>query len=167
MAVRKIRRTPRHRVKLAGSHRSRYASPRWPGSSGGAAHSRLLAGRGLADRVSVVAGDFFEAVPPADIYLMSKILHDWDDKSCSRLLASIATAARPGARLVVLEQVVPDGDQPHISKMLDLTMLVTTAGKERTAAEFQELFASADSRLDQIVQTPTPLPILEATLTQT
>jgi len=61
------------------------------------AASRLLAERGLADRVSIVAGDFFEAVPPADIYVMSKILHDWDDKSCRRLLTSIATAARPGA----------------------------------------------------------------------
>jgi hypothetical protein len=131
------------------------------------AASRLLAGRGLADRVSIVAGDFFEAVPAADVYVMSKILHDWDDESCRRLLASIATAARPGARLVVLEQVVPEGDQPHMSKLLDLTMLVMTGGKERTAAEFEELFASAGFRLDQIIQTPTPLPILEATLTQT
>ena len=131
------------------------------------AASRLLAERGLADRVSIVAGDFFEAVPPADIYVMSKILHDWDDKSCRRLLTSIATAARPGARLVVLEHVVPEGDQPHMSKMLDLTMLVMTGGKERTAAEFEELFASAGFRLDQIVQTPTPLPVLEATFTET
>jgi hypothetical protein len=63
--------------------------------------------------------------------------------------------------------VVPEGDQPHMSKMLDLTMLVMTAGKERTAAEFEELFASAGFRLDRIVQTRTPLPILEATLTRT
>ena len=129
------------------------------------AASRLLAERGLADRIDVVAGDFFEAVPPADIYIVSRVLHDWDDQSCLRLLASMAAAARPGARLVALEQVVPEGDQPHMSKMVDLTMLVMGSGKERTAKEFEELFAAAGFRLDQIVQTPTPMPILEATLT--
>jgi SAM-dependent methyltransferase len=129
------------------------------------AASRLLAERGLADRIDVVAGDFFEAVPPADIYIVSRVLHDWDDQSSLRLLANIAAAARPGARLVALEQVVPEGDQPHVSKMVDLTMLVMGSGKERTAKEFEALFATAGFRLDQIVQTPTPMPILEATLT--
>jgi hypothetical protein len=129
------------------------------------AASRLLAERGLADRVDIVAGDFFEAVPPADIYVVSRVLHDWDDQSCARLLANLAAAARPGARLVALEQVVPEGDQPHMSKVIDLTMLVMSSGKERTATEFEALFASAGFRLDQIVETPTPIPILEATLT--
>ncbi len=56
--------------------------------------SRLLAERGLADRIDVVAGDFFEAVPPADIYIVSRVLHDWDDQSSLRLLANMAAAAR-------------------------------------------------------------------------
>ena len=129
------------------------------------AASRLLAERGLADRIDVVAGDFFEAVPAADIYIVSRVLHDWDDQSSLRLLVNMAAATRPGARLVALEQVVPEGDQPHMSKMVDLTMLVMGSGKERTAKEFEALFASAGFRLDQILETPTPMPILEATLT--
>ncbi len=129
------------------------------------AASRLLADRGLDDRIDAVAGDFFRAVPPADIYVVSLILHDWDDESAAELLANMAAAGRPGARLVAFELVVPDGDQPHMSKIIDLTMLGMMTGKERTAKEFKALFASAGFRLDQIVETPTPMCFLEATLT--
>jgi hypothetical protein len=68
----------------------------------------------------------------------------------------MAAAGQPGARLVTLELVVPEGDQPHVAKMVDLTMLVMGTGKERTAKEFEALFASAGFRLDRIVETPTP-----------
>jgi len=129
------------------------------------AASQLLAGRGLADRIDVVAGNFFDAVPSADIYVMSAILHDWDDAAAARLLTNMAAAGQPGARLVTLELVVPEGDQPHVAKMVDLTMLVMGTGKERTVKEFEALFASAGFRLDRIVETPTPFCFLEATLT--
>lgn len=129
------------------------------------AASQLLADRGLADRIDVVAGNFFDAVPSADIYVMSAILHDWDDAAAARLLTNMAAAGQPGARLVTLELVVPEGDQPHVAKMVDLNMLVMGTGKERTAKEFEALFASAGFRLDRIVETPTPFCFLEATLT--
>jgi len=128
------------------------------------AASQLLADRGLADRIDVVAGNFFDAVPSADIYVMSAILHDWDDAAAARLLTNMAAAGQPGARLVTLELVVPEGDQPHVAKMVDLNMLVMGTGKERTAKEFEALFASAGFRLDRIVETPTPFCFLEATL---
>ena len=112
-----------------------------------------------------IAGNFFDAVPSADIYVMSAILHDWDDAAAARLLTSMAAAGQPGARLVTLELVVPEGDQPHVAKMVDLNMLVMGTGKERTAKEFEALFASAGFRLDQIVEMPTPFCFLEATLT--
>jgi hypothetical protein len=115
------------------------------------AASQLLADRGLADRIDVVAGNFFDA--------------DWDDAAAARLLTNMAAAGQPGARLVTLELVVPEGDQPHLAKMVDLTMLVMGTGKERTAKEFEALFASAGFRLDRIVETPTPFCFLEATLT--
>lgn len=127
------------------------------------AASQLLAERGLADRIAVAAGDFFEAVPPADIYLTSGVLHNWDDAACAKLLANMADAGQPGARLVTQEFVVPEGDQPHLSKMVDLTMLGMELGKERTAKEFEVLFASAGFRLDRVVET-TPQCFLEATL---
>src|SRR5258708_35594454 len=95
---------------------------------------------------------------------MSAILHDWDDAAAARLLANMAAAGQPGARLVTLELVVPEGDQPHVAKMVDLTMLVMGTGKERTVKELEELFASAGFRLDRIVETQTPFCILLDTL---
>jgi hypothetical protein len=123
-----------------------------------------LAGSGLADRVEVVAGNFFERVPAADAYLLSMILHDWDDAACGVLLGRIAEAARPGARLVSLELVVPPGDGPHLATMIDLTMLGMLTGRERTAEELGALLHRAGFTLDRIVTTATPMSIVEATL---
>src|SRR4051795_4597406 len=128
-----------------------------------AAQARL-AGSGLAERVEVVAGDFFERVPAADAYLLSMILHDWDDESCGVLLRRIAEAAAPGARLVSLELVVPPGDAPHLATMIDLTMLGMLTGRERTADELAGLLDGAGFTLDRIVATPTPMSVVEATL---
>jgi hypothetical protein len=128
-----------------------------------AAHARL-AEHPLRDRVDVVAGDFFRSVPAADVYILSMVLHDWDDESCIRILKQIAAAARPGARLTSLELVVPPGDVPHAGKMIDLTMLGMLTGRERTAEELRALLASAGLRLDRIVPTPTPISLVEATI---
>jgi hypothetical protein len=128
-----------------------------------AAHGRLER-LGLTDRVTVVAGDFFHTVPAADVYLLSMVLHDWDDDAAARLLRTIAAAADPGARLVALELVVPPGNAPHLSKMIDLTMLGMLTGRERTATEHAELLAAAGFRCDRVLPTPGPFSIVEATL---
>jgi hypothetical protein len=127
------------------------------------AANELLAQSGLADRVSVVAGNFFEAVPAADVYVVSMILHDWDDEQCRLILSRIAEGATPGTRLVAVEFVVPPGNEPHMSKVIDLTMLGMLTGRERTRQEFTDLCASAGFRLDRIVETATPLSVIEAT----
>jgi hypothetical protein len=129
-----------------------------------AAAAKRVAERGLADRVEAVGGDFFAAVPTGDVYLVSMILHDWDDASCHRLLRTIARSGRAGARLCAVEFVVPPGDVPHMSKMIDLTMLGMLTGKERTAEEFEALLAGAGFRLDRIVDAGSPMSVLEATL---
>ncbi|HEY4017746.1 MAG TPA: methyltransferase [Pseudonocardiaceae bacterium] len=123
-----------------------------------------LTDHGLASRVDVQPGDFFESVPQADIYILSYILHDWDDESCLRLLRTIGNAAAHGARLVIIEAVIPTGDTPHFAKMTDLTMLAMTTGRERTAAEYQTLLAAAGYTLDRILPSPTPFSFIEATL---
>jgi hypothetical protein len=120
--------------------------------------------QGLADRIDVVAGSFFESVPPADVYVLSYVLHDWDDEHCRRILASIKAAAEPGARLVLLEGIVPAGDEPHFTKAIDLVMLAMGGGKERSADEYGQLLSSAGFTLDRIVPTPTPFSFIEATL---
>ncbi|MGH3166385.1 MAG: methyltransferase [Trebonia sp.] len=119
---------------------------------------------GLADRVAAVGGDFFESVPKADIYIVSWILHDWDDESCRRILRSIARTASPGARLVAIEIVVPPGDGPHLSKVGDLVMLGMLSGKERTADEYEALLADAGFSLDRIVSSSSPYSFIEASL---
>jgi predicted O-methyltransferase YrrM len=107
------------------------------------AASRLEKNAGLAGRVSAEAGDFFEAVPSgAGAYVLAQVLHDWSDDDCVRILQACRRAARPGARVLVLEQVLPEGPEPNVAKLTDLNMLVLLGGRERTRAEFASVLAA-------------------------
>jgi hypothetical protein len=117
----------------------------------------------LGPRLTAVGGDFFESVLEADAYLLSMILHDWDDAHARRILSNIARAARPGSRVVSLELVITANDQPHMAKMIDLTMLGMLTGRERSAAELADLVTSAGLRFDGITATPSPMSVLYAT----
>ncbi|MCO5973418.1 acetylserotonin O-methyltransferase [Actinoallomurus soli] len=119
--------------------------------------------RGLADRVEAVAGDFFTEVPAADVYLLSFVLHDWNDDDAVRILQTIRRSAAPDSRLLVVEGVMPADDTPHPMKLVDLTMLGGTAGRERTADEFTDLLTAGGFHLDRIVPRPSPFSIIEAT----
>ncbi len=124
-----------------------------------------LKSHGLDDRMTAQAGDFFEAVPEgADAYLLSMVLHDWDDADAHRLLTSIRKAAVPGSRVLAFELVMPTGDQPHMSKMIDLTMLGMLTSRERTDAEMQRLFEGAGFTYEGVVPSPTPISIIEASV---
>jgi len=128
------------------------------------AAKRTLADYGVAGRVTVHGGSFFDRVPAADLYLMSMVLHDWDDESAARILENIAAAALPGARLVVIEHIVPAGDTPDFSKPIDLIMLGMTGGKERTAAEYADLLTNAGFIVTTVKETGTPFSAIEATV---
>ena len=118
---------------------------------------------GLGDRITSAGGDFFEAVPAgADVYLLSMVLHDWNDQDAIRLLANIRDAAPPGAQVLAFELVMPTGDDPHLSKMIDLTMLGMLNGRERTSSEITTLFERAGLIYKGVVPTPTPISIIEA-----
>jgi SAM-dependent methyltransferase len=107
------------------------------------AASRLEKNASLRGRVSVEAGDFFDAVPPgADVYVLAQVLHDWADDDCVRILEACRRAGRPGTRLLVLEQILPEGPEPNVAKLTDLNMLVLLGGRERTRAEFERLLAA-------------------------
>ena len=112
-----------------------------------------LAGRGVADRCEVVGGDFFADVPRgSDLYLLQSILHDWDDESAVRILTRVREAMTPGARILVLEGIVPTTNVAHPSKYADLLMLVLTGkGRERTEPEYAALAARAGLRLHRVV----------------
>jgi O-methyltransferase domain/Dimerisation domain len=125
----------------------------------------VFAKHGVADRVDCIAGDFFESVPPgADAYLASLVLHDWPDQQAQRILANIAEAGGVGARLLVLDFVVPPGDVPHMAKISDLNMLAMMGGKERTGTEWRELLAAAGFTGIGIRNTDTPFSVIQATV---
>jgi SAM-dependent methyltransferase len=90
-------------------------------------------------RLEFVAGSFFESVPPGDVYLLVTILHDWDDESAAAILRTIHEAARPESRLVVLDAVVPPGNEPYGAKWLDLLMLALFEGRERNEEQWRDL----------------------------
>src|SRR5688572_5689427 len=90
---------------------------------------------GVADRCRTVSGDFFSASVPAgaDLYALKFILHDWPDDKCVAVLRNCRNAMAPGAKVLIVEFVVPDGRGPHVSKFMDINMMVnTTGGRERT-----------------------------------
>lgn len=124
----------------------------------------VIARAGMTDRIRVFPGDFFDEVPTAEVYVLSAVLHDWDDKHALRILNTIARAASPGAHLVLGEMVIPSGDGHHHAKLADLTMLAILSGRERAAYEWAALLAKAGFALDRIVPTRSPFCLLEATL---
>jgi SAM-dependent methyltransferase len=108
------------------------------------AAAREFAAAGLADRCTVVSGDIFEELPEGgDLYLLSRILHDWDDDRCRTLLAACRDAIRPGGTLLVVERLVRECADQTIPLAFDLHMMVMTDGRERTEAEYRELLAGA------------------------
>jgi hypothetical protein len=122
----------------------------------------LLEKEGVSSRVEKVSGDFFASVPSAEAYILKHIIHDWDDERSVTILKNIRKAMNPGAKVLVVESVVPAGDGPHYSKLLDLEMLASPGGVERTAEEYAALFEQANLRLTRIIPTRSPFSIVEA-----
>ncbi|MBP0457580.1 methyltransferase [Streptomyces montanisoli] len=102
--------------------------------------------RGLTDRFSAVAGDFFTEVPAADLYLLKTVLHDWDDERCLTILGNCRSATRPGGRALVVETVVGEIGKPDFATMSDMAMLAVTGGVERDLSEFDALFTASGWR---------------------
>lgn len=122
-----------------------------------------LAAAGVADRCEAVSGDFFKAVPAGgDAYVMKWIIHDWEDEKAIAILKNCRSQMQPDGRLIVVDCVVPENDEPDFSKTFDLNMMVMTGGKERTAAEFEQLFAAAGFKLLRVISTDMPTSIVEA-----
>ena len=126
---------------------------------------KTLASHGIDDRADCVGGDFFESVPAGgDAYLVLVVLHDWPDQQAQHILANIAAAGGSGARLLLLEFVVPPGDTPHPSKMSDLNMLAIMGGKERTDADGMNSSKARASPASEYAQTSTPFSVVQATV---
>jgi SAM-dependent methyltransferase len=89
--------------------------------------------------IEFVPGDFFDRVPSGDVYILSTILHDWDDERAAAILRTIRAAAPPGSRVLIVESVVPPGNEPDGAKWLDLLMLALFAGRERNDGQWRAL----------------------------
>ena len=123
----------------------------------------IVAGTSVSDRFEFVTGDFFVSVPAGgDAYIMKHIIHDWDDERALTILRNIRQAMKPGGRVLVVEAVIADGNGQDFGKLLDIEMLVSPGGKERTAAEYEDLFRRAGLRLTRIIPTKSPYSVIEA-----
>jgi O-methyltransferase domain/Dimerisation domain len=95
-----------------------------------------------ASGIEFAAGDFFDKVPRGDHYVLAGILHDWDDERAEAILGTIRAAAPADARLVVIDAVVHDGNEPNGAKWLDLLLLGLLAGRERDEAQWRTLLGA-------------------------
>jgi O-methyltransferase domain len=116
-----------------------------------------------SDRLTLRAGDFFkDPLPTCDAYLLMEVIHDWGDAEATTILKAVRAAAPVHAKLLVIEQIVPDEPGPHWSKTLDVLMLAVTGGLQRTAQEYEALLASSGFRLERLIDTSGGISIVEA-----
>jgi hypothetical protein len=121
----------------------------------------------VAERLSKMPGSFFEAIPPGgDVYILRRILHDWDDDRAGEILRRCRQASSHRAKLLIIEAAPPEeGASGNNWTGLDLLMMVLMNGRERTVADFDRLLANADYKVSRFMRTNSPLWIVEATPT--
>ncbi|QDT95938.1 methyltransferase [Gimesia aquarii] len=121
-----------------------------------------LENAGLNNRCESIGGSFFDSVPlTADAYLMRHIIHDWDDEKSLTILRNCHAVMPENSKLLVIESVIPPGNEPFAGKFLDLVMMLIPGGKERTEEEYKTLYNQAGFELTRIVPTKTELSIIE------
>jgi C-methyltransferase len=123
----------------------------------------LLRKHHVADRVRIIEGSFFEAIPEGgDLYVLKNIIHDWPDDRARQILKTVRAATRDGATLLLVECVIPPHDRDFVAKWMDLGMLVDNTGRERTGEEYQNLLQQRGFHMIRIVPTASPFSIVEA-----
>lgn len=114
-------------------------------------------------RTSYVAGNYFDFVPAgADVYVLKNVIHDWPDEKAALILDNCRAAMKPGGRLLIVETIVPPGNDAVPIKFIDVQMLVVTGGVERTVEQYSALLAQAGLRLERTIGTARSIAILEA-----
>ncbi len=124
----------------------------------------VLAEHHVADRVRVVEGSFFDAVPDGgDAYVLKNVIHDWPDDDAVKILGNVRAAAGAGKHVLLVEFVIPRHDREFVGKWADLEMLLAAAARERTADEYGRLLGRAGFRVTRVVETASPFSVVEAT----
>jgi O-methyltransferase domain/Dimerisation domain len=125
--------------------------------------SGFLRSHHLENRVELRCGNFLEAAPEgADAYLLQNILHWQSDEDCLRVLKAIHAAAKPDAKLLIVEAIIETSNEPQFAKTLDIAMLVLGGGKERTLGEWEELLSAAGFRITRTIPTGSFASVIEA-----
>jgi len=123
----------------------------------------FLERHGVADRCVLSPGDLFAPPPPADLYLLASVLHDWDDTHAARILAALGQSATSDTRLRIFEMLLPTDATPHRAKMSDVLMLLMFDGaRERTVGQYRDLLGSTGWQLERVVASPGPMSVIEA-----
>jgi hypothetical protein len=118
---------------------------------------------GPLPRTSFVAGDFFESVPAgAEVYVLKKVIHDWEDEKAAAILAAVRRVLPPQGRVLLAETLVPPGNDFASIKLIDLNMLAVTGGVERSVEEFAALLGRCGLALSRVIPTTAAIQILEA-----
>jgi len=121
---------------------------------------------GPLPRTRFIAGDFFEAAPRgADVYMLKRILHDWDDERAARILQNCRNVLPDEGRTLVVERITTAGDAPDLNKQLDIVMLAITGGVERTEEEYARLFRRGGLKLERAIPSEAGIHVLEASPT--
>lgn len=116
-----------------------------------------------SERLRVIGGDFFrDPLPEADAYILMEVIHDWDDDASRRILGAVRRAARPGAKLLLIEALLPDGSAPNWPTTLDIVML-TIGGRQRTLREYSDLLRDSGFAMTRDIDTRAGISIIEAT----
>lgn len=124
---------------------------------------QVIADTGLGERCEFVGGDFFTSVPVGgDACVLRWVIHDWDDERARTILRNCRAVLPPAGRLLLVESVVPPGNEPHPSKLIDFVMLTALGGRERTADEYGELLEEAGFRMSRVIATESPMSVIEA-----
>ncbi|HAA26488.1 MAG TPA: methyltransferase [Cyanobacteria bacterium UBA8553] len=122
-----------------------------------------LEAHSVIDRCAVVAGNFFESVPVGgDAYILKWIIHDWDDEKAIAILKNCHQAMSDNGRLLLIEQVISPRSELPFAQLMDLNMLVTMGGRERTQQEYRSLLQAAGFQLTRIIMTLSSMHIIEA-----
>lgn len=125
----------------------------------------LLKAEGVEDRVTLVPGNFFDHVPEgADLYLLVHVIHDWNAVEAQEILTVCARAMTPQSRLLIVDYVLPEGNEAHPGKLIDMVMLTLTGGEERSPSEYHTLLQHAGLVMTRTEKVSESLGYVEARL---
>ncbi len=124
---------------------------------------RTMDGGDLSGRCESVAGDFFKSFSlPGEVHVLKSVIHDWNDEQAIQILKNCRGSLRGESRLLIIERIIPSGNEPSPAKLMDMVMLVNLGGQERTSSEYERLLISSGFKPQRIISTNSAMSIIEA-----